>query len=57
MLNCEEKWFGGIRIYSFLELYSWIHVDVLRRGDQWCVFWGNLFVHFPMMFDGGDRLG
>jgi hypothetical protein len=33
-LNCEEKLIGGIGIYSFLEFYSGIHVDVLRRGTN-----------------------
>jgi hypothetical protein len=36
-LNCEENGFGGIEFSDFLRFPSWIHVSVLRRGDQ-CVF-------------------
>jgi hypothetical protein len=37
----EEKLVGGIEIGLFLEFCSWFHVRALRRGDQWCVVWGN----------------
>jgi hypothetical protein len=35
-LFCEENLFGGIWIYSFLGFYPWVHVGVLRRGDNLC---------------------
>jgi hypothetical protein len=44
VLNCEGNLNGGIGIWVFLRIYSWIHVGLLRRGDHLCVnlgFWGN----------------
>jgi hypothetical protein len=35
-LNCEENYFGGIQIYSFLRIWADSHVRALRRGDTMC---------------------
>jgi hypothetical protein len=50
-LFCEENYFGGIEIYSFLGFPSWIHVGLLRRGER-CVHLGEFLGCLPCVVRG-----
>jgi hypothetical protein len=39
VLNCEGNLNGGILIWGFLRIYSWIYVGLLRRGTIYVSIW------------------